>query len=85
MNPNAARMALLSATLSFTVLRAVEPAPAPAPVPVAPSRTGQATDLLEGAASLLGKNETGSATSALSVETIVAGLKTGLGTGVDRA
>ncbi len=81
MKPLAVRMVLLSATLSFTALRAAEPAPAPA----TPSRTTQAADLLKGAASLLGKTDTGATAGALSVETIVAGLKTGLGTGVDRA
>lgn len=82
MKTNAPGLIILSATLSLAALRAAEPAPAPAPV--TPSRTGQATDLLKGAASLLGKNDT-TAAGALSVETIVAGLKTGLGTGVDRA
>ena len=44
----------------------------------------QAAGWLKDAAGALGKTE-GAGSAALSVETIVAGLKTGLGTGVDRA
>jgi hypothetical protein len=81
MNLRAARLVLFSATVSFATAQAAEPAPAPA----TPNRTGQAVDLLKGAASMLGKNDPGSSAGALSVDTIAAGLKAGLGTGVDRA
>lgn len=58
--------------------------PAPAATPAPPNRTGQTSGFLQGAASLLGQHAASPA-GALSSETIVAGLKTGLGTGVDRA
>lgn len=50
-----------------------------------PTKTEQAGELLKGAAALLGKADAAGGGGALSVETIVAGLKSGLGTGVDRA
>lgn len=78
MKPNTIAAGLAMASLfAFTGLWAAEPA-APATPP------GTANNFLKSAANFFGSDEN-AAGGILPVETIVAGLKAGLGTGVDRA
>ena len=97
MKPHPAAVALVILSLATVAgLRAANPTPTPSPSPAptptpALTRTEQAGGLLKSAASLFGPTTagstpaTGTSASALSIDTIVAGLKAGLGTGVDRA
>lgn len=75
-----AGLMLLSLAAPGAGLRAADPAPAT----TTPSRTEQAAGLLKNATSLFTPTDT-PAGDTLSLDTIVAGLKSGLGTGVDRA